>query len=495
MTIKRVDARCINCKTEIKPEHENCPKCGDRVKPSKRNIFEEIMAEAGDVVLKGDETGEPREIANGLVTVVRETPMSVPAGNPPPFEGNVAQVTLSPEQEKALDAIQGWYLGTDHRDPFYLAGYAGTGKTTLAKHLAAALNVSPFFGAYTGKAAHVLRRKGVPATTIHSAIYTPRDKVQMRRNLEMLQRKLAGSDDALFGFSDDEEWTQEELTSEIERLESELAHGGFVFNPESEWAYADLIVLDEVSMVNTTMARDIESFGNPVLVLGDPAQLPPIEGGGHYTKHAPDFQLTKVHRQALDSPVLALATDIRKGVAWPYERVNLAKAMEADQIIVWKNSTRWNLIEKIRAKLGRPAGTPVPGDRIMCLVNNRDAGILNGQQFEVLEATPGTLGYEIRARDEEGHERALTAFEAGFRGLQAEQEARKTLTAWKGRRGLFTFANAITAHKAQGSEWPSVYVVDQTPQMWSSTTVEKRQWCYTAVTRASESVTIARTGA
>ena len=53
-----------------------------------------------------------------------------------------------------------------------LGGYAGTGKTTLIKYLT---KFYPNFGicAYTGKAANVLRKKGMAATTIHSRIYEP----------------------------------------------------------------------------------------------------------------------------------------------------------------------------------------------------------------------------------------------------------------------------------------------------------------------------------
>src|SRR5262249_26544126 len=53
-----------------------------------------------------------------------------------------------------------------------LGGYAGAGKTTVVKHLKEEL---PGFAvcASTGKAAHVLRKKGVPASTIHSLIYKP----------------------------------------------------------------------------------------------------------------------------------------------------------------------------------------------------------------------------------------------------------------------------------------------------------------------------------
>jgi len=39
------------------------------------------------------------------------------------------------------------------------------------------------------------------------------------------------------------------------------------------------------------------SFGVPVLVLGDPAQLPPIQGGGFSTDAEPDSMLTEVHRR------------------------------------------------------------------------------------------------------------------------------------------------------------------------------------------------------
>jgi exodeoxyribonuclease-5 len=41
-----------------------------------------------------------------------------------------------------------------------------------------------------------------------------------------------------------------------------------------------------------------------VLVLGDPAQLPPVKGGGFFTEAEPDAMLTEVHRQAADNPIV-----------------------------------------------------------------------------------------------------------------------------------------------------------------------------------------------
>ena len=51
-------------------------------------------------------------------------------------------------------------------------------------------------------------------------------------------------------------------------------------------------------MVDAELGRDLMSFGVPVLVLGDPAQLPPVQGGGFFTDVEPDAMLTEVHRQA-----------------------------------------------------------------------------------------------------------------------------------------------------------------------------------------------------
>ena len=137
----------------------------------------------------------------------------------------------SPQQEDALARVSAW-LKSGRPQVFRLFGYAGTGKTTLARHFAEGFKGEVAFGAFTGKAAHVLRQKGCEgATTLHALIYRPRE------------------------------------------VESE--EPSFVLNRESAAAKADLIIIDECSMVDEELGRDLLSFGTPVLVLGDPAQLPP----------------------------------------------------------------------------------------------------------------------------------------------------------------------------------------------------------------------------
>jgi len=81
---------------------------------------------------------------------------------------------FSSEQEQALSAVSRW-VGQADTPIFRLFGYAGTGKTTLARHLAEGVDGDVLFAAFTGKAAQVLRSKGASkASTIHSLIYRPR---------------------------------------------------------------------------------------------------------------------------------------------------------------------------------------------------------------------------------------------------------------------------------------------------------------------------------
>lgn len=424
---------------------------------------------------------------------------------------------LSEQQRAALDKIAQWHEDSTVRgaagDVFRLFGPAGTGKTTLAREVGDHLFADVMFAAYTGKAASVLRGKGcTPASTIHSLIYRPMSNEDAKARLGAAQGRrdeiedyiASGELNTVDGIADE----LRALHAEIEALEREVRTVGWELNPDSPLAKTppDLLILDEVSMVDAKLAADLESFGVPILVLGDPAQLPPVGGEGYYTDAAPDFLLTEIHRQALDSPVLRLATGIREGVALDLiegPRHSIKLAGEHDQVLCWRNSTRWLAVKKLRALAGLPEGTPAAGDRVMCLTNNRDLGVFNGQQFEVLDTEPGTLGPALYLRDDEGHVRRILAFSDGFVGQDAQDAAKRAFLGGRGLRGLFTFAQAITTHKAQGSEWGSVYVVDETPMMIQSSArrvgkaaaiEEARRWLYTAVTRASDRVTIVRPG-
>jgi exodeoxyribonuclease-5 len=424
---------------------------------------------------------------------------------------------LTAEQKAGIEKIRAWHSGAFGADVFRLFGPAGTGKTTMARAIPEALGLrNVAYGAYTGKAVHVLRGKGCqPASTIHSAIYMPTQDAEARAQLARARSILAGllaNGTGGQAMADDTTTEIAELESEIQALEAQCRQVAWEWNESSAWADLDLIILDEVSMVDAKLAADIERYNVPILVLGDPAQLPPVEGGGYYTDATPDHLLTEIHRQALESQPLRLATAIRTSTgaslglsSADYSPASLAAAMQHDQVLCWTNKRRWIVISAIRGKLGRTPGVPEAGDRIMCLTNNKNLAVFNGAQFHVLDVVADSgLGPTLRVRGEDdGHERDIPCFSDGFRSREAQDAAKRSGAGRSGQRMLATFANAITVHKAQGSEWPNVYVVDETPAMVSMTAkregaeqawTDARRWLYTAASRASESVTIVAGG-
>lgn len=387
-------------------------------------------------------------------------------------------------------------------------GPAGTGKTTIARLVPRKLGVSKYaFGAFSGKAAQVLRSKGCnPAGTLHSMIYgAPVNLKADKRRLEDSLDKMAETPEE----KRDEYWYDDyaSLKADIRDLEKRIRlHGGLEFpvNFESELANADILIADEVSMVSERMASDILSTGVRVLVLGDPEQLPPVRGDGYFTRFAPDIMLHEVHRQALDSPVLNMATRVREGNMILPNEYSSGKAIdytEFDQILCWRRATRWGAIKYVRNLLGRPPGEPVVGDTIMNLQNNKDLEVFNGQTFTVLGVDPGREDDEYLLRVSDGmSERDIFVFNYGFTQV-GEKEGEEARVGWNGDTAFVTFSQALTVHKAQGSEWGNVLLIDESNAMWQMENKIKgavhaanmtRRWLYTGITRASDSITLVR---
>ena len=402
----------------------------------------------------------------------------------------------SPQQQAALDAVRAWLdgrdAGTERRQTFYLAGYAGSGKTTIAREFAEQSGLSVVFVAFTGKAALVLQRKGCrDARTIHSLIYQP--VIKSKATLLDLQEEL--------GDLPEGDVRRAKLEQAIQDEKQRLKAPSFTRNEASTIVDWDLVICDEVSMVGEAMGQDLLSFGVPVLVLGDPAQLPPVKGGGHFTNKEPDFTLTEVHRQAVGSPVLKLATEVRQGrTPNPGQYgsskvvdkgvVQLDEAMAHDQIICGKNATRKAINRQVRRRLGRTSDLPQEGDRLVCLRNDKDkdggGGILNGSFWTVLadpklDSSGEVMTMVIDDADCPGVPRIVTAWVHHFLGQGDE------LPWFRARdHQEFDYGYAITCHKAQGSSWRGVLVYDES---WVFRK-DRRKWLYTAITRAEEYVTV-----
>lgn len=359
-------------------------------------------------------------------------------------------IGTSLQQMAALNDIDFWYKDKDVKPFYFLAGPAGSGKTFLAKNIAKGKKT--VYCAYTGKAVNVMKKSGCHgASTIHSLVYKT-------------------------------------IVHEDGRLQ-------FVFNRDSKAATADLIIVDECSMVDESLATDLLSYKTKILVLGDKQQLPPVKGEGYFTNGEPDFELTDIHRQALDNPILLLATAAIQGEKLDYGTYGTSKVvrnisdkelLDSDVIIVGKNATRKNINEKIRKLKGFTGLFPNVGEKIICLQNDKNFGVYNGQTFVVRQVLKPKR-----------HDFLLLKVEDVDTGKVFYSEVHKCFfdktikePFWTKLQGSqqYDFAYAVTCHKCQGDQYNNVVIIDE-----SYISREfKNNWLYTAITRAIENVTIVR---
>tara|TARA_R110000744_G_scaffold380215_1_gene500222 strand:- start:16027 stop:17214 length:1188 start_codon:yes stop_codon:yes gene_type:complete len=391
---------------------------------------------------------------------------------------------LSPQQQAGLDAASSWYDSASRKPIFRFFGFAGTGKTSIAQQMAKDLGGNVAFACYTGKAAHVLREKGCRgAGTLHSLIYQPQSRSAARlRELqrEYIEREANGdSADILMAI-------QRSIQIEQDNVKRPM----FGIKEESALQDADLLVIDEVSMVDAQMGEDLLSFDKPILCLGDPAQLPPVKGGGYFTNHEPDVLLTEIHRQAAGSPILALATAVREGRGYEGAGDILRPKGQSvefmssfDQILVGTNKIRKVVNDRVREFRKFTSPMPQEGDRLICTRNDAETGLLNGSQWMVdssnWDANEETLSLLITSCDN-GETMRVDAHHDYFLGSEpAYYEVRS--------KQCFDYSYAITTHKAQGSQFRSVCIIDESHRFPAHT---RKAWKYTAITRASEELTI-----
>lgn len=391
-------------------------------------------------------------------------------------------VILTNKQEQGLKiAIQRYLDGEKYT---IISGYAGTGKSTLVKFITQSLpNIDPdidvVYATFTGKAAQVLISKGNRnAMTLHRLLYESIPKPD----------------------------------------------GTFLRRPRLNIDFS-VVVVDEVSMAPKDMMDLLFRHNCYVICLGDPFQLPPInKDTDNHLLDNPHIFLDEVMRQAQESEIIRLTMGIREGkelsnfdgkdvkVLDQYQ-LNTGMLLWADQILCGTNKTRVEMNNNMRALLER-GKQPEDGDKVICLRNywdnwadngdylvNGTIGFLNntyssfniipplfgGQKIDVIYSnfisdTDADYG-EIQMDTKEilTGERSLDN-KSIYRLMRSKRYS--SLVPYE-----FTYGYAITCHKAQGSEWDKVLVIEE---KFPFDKEEHARWLYTAATRAIDKLVIVR---
>ena len=208
-------------------------------------------------------------------------------------------MALTSSQEIGFKRVMDWWQNKLSM-LFKLGGPAGSGKSYLIALIAEAVGIDKcLLITPTGKAANNLIKAALPARTIHSQIYHVRSEEDTGGvDFESLDSDGFKSLAAIL----------EQSAKNGSNYDSEIAR--FCLKDELDPRY-ELIIIDEGSMVGGNLLEDVMSFGIPVLLVGDPNQLPPVNDVSVFKTC--DYYLTEIVRQAQGSPVIYLSQEVLNG--------------------------------------------------------------------------------------------------------------------------------------------------------------------------------------
>ena len=422
-------------------------------------------------------------------------------------------------------------------------GKAGSGKTLLLAELFKSLRdagVDIVSGDYEGKkrrerrtlailaptnkAASVLRNRGVPATTIHRILYTP----MYDPEYEKIAEWLAGNGEKpeieeITELALDRAFASYQVNTSIPAAlaAAGLRGSDFITGWKRREDPLDIGFVDESSMLDAKQFADLQDIFPTLVLFGDPAQLPPVkaEGGKMVFDTLPDsrkLELSRVHRQTADNPILDLAHSLADPDVDFYtfeqkvaeaaardERVVMAQRVESDLMarspcLVWRNATRIKLIHAFRNAYGAPADELLEGEPLICdgielplkhrkkRLDLEARGLIKGAQ--VIYLGPGRKPGFSRLHVMGAEDPQLSAASIVKIELEGDEEPFIPFAAKMG--ATFLHGAAVTIHKAQGSQWdtvqvfaPDIYAASRMGRVEAGQPLWKRL-AYVAITRA-----------
>ena len=371
-----------------------------------------------------------------------------------------------------------------------LGGYAGTGKTFLISQIRNTLEkenpkIQIAFVTFTGKASIVLYQKLGHLDesrhyigTIHSLIYKPEVHWNNKLNRMVITK--------------------------------------WIKTPKIDF---DLIIIDEASMISKELLDDLQSYDINILAVGDHGQLPPVSEKTFSLMARPDYRLEKIHRQAEDNPIIKLSGIARNQGSIPFGifspsvmklQRNDPKTWDLFNGINWGedtialcalNKSRVGFNEMIRKNLKFKGNDLYPGERIICLKNNKYSNIYNGQlgmlMLQNLEA-PDILEVCVQMDGEQEIYNGLIykkvfgkeQYDDVFNMPKDREKRLQSIIRNTNFKSLdfFDWGYCISVHKSQGSEWKRVVLFEERSYHWGPEYYSK--WLYTALTRAQEKLMI-----
>ena len=409
------------------------------------------------------------------------------------------EIELTHEQKTVHDGIMDWVENPTTYTA--VSGFAGTGKTTVIGCAAGNIiknhpNTRLRFLTFTGKASMVLSRKlasfglsqvEAPCSTIHSYMY-------FCKGVDTYTRAL-----------------------EFERKQGVDLEG-------------DILIIDEASMISSSLFSDLLKLGKPMLFVGDSGQLPPINDSLFQPLLDTELALKTVHRQAEDNPIIEVATHtrnhipidkgVRKGKVAKFNiRDKVGRQIlsqfqkevgkEDTVILCGINRTRVALNQRVRYEQGLVSSKPVRGERMICLKNDKEKQLFNGQCVYVEEANvivnddmtdENVALYMVVTPEGENRRVECIAYAKSINNSKSSElykcmaEDKKHLQylekkfAHLGELTFFDYGYALSVHKSQGSEWSRVALRDE--RMLQQSDDDYYRWLYTGCTRAKDKLLI-----
>lgn len=281
---------------------------------------------------------------------------------------------------------------------------------------------------------------------------------------------------------------------------------GFKYNKNNPLPY-DLIVIDEFSMVDSNMFRNLLDAIKPgarLVMVGDRDQLPSVDVGNVLSDLIDSgmFAVTKlieVHRQALDSYITRAAINIRDGIM---PDMQTAQTGQTDFIFIpAKNDgeIRAKCVRLMTDYIPNKYGVNVEDIQVLTPQKGTDIGVdeFNNVLRSIINPDNSdkpfmrSMGEEFRVDDKvmqtkNNKELGINNGDVGFiRGINYNHKSinvdfdGKIVDIPFDKMHEVKHALAITVHKSQGSEYTDIII----PMSMSHQRMLTRKLVYTALTR------------